>query len=83
MTIAAEVPRTREATAVGARQEPIERWQVVVIGAGVAGRQKRTFMAHAGGAPEYRQKCDEVVALGYEGFVLKSRRHDSDLVLSS
>jgi cation diffusion facilitator CzcD-associated flavoprotein CzcO len=37
MTIAAEVPRTREATGVGARQEPIERWEVVVIGAGLAG----------------------------------------------
>ena len=36
----------------------------------VAGRQKRTFMAYAGGAPKYRQKCDEVAASGYEGFAL-------------
>jgi len=27
-------------------------------------------MAYAGGAPKYRQKCDEVVAHGYEGFAL-------------
>jgi hypothetical protein len=36
----------------------------------VAGRQKRTFMADAGGAPKYRQKCDDVAARGYEGFSL-------------
>ena len=35
------------------------------------GRQKRTFMAYAGGAPKYRQKCEEVVAQGYEGFTLR------------
>jgi hypothetical protein len=28
-------------------------------------------MAYAGGAPKYRQKCDEVAALGYEGFTLR------------
>ncbi len=126
MTITAEATRMREATGVGACQEPIERWDVVVIGAGlagmydllrhmrdkgltrveatpaaerewtahvhetaarlllmqvdswmtgvnknVAGRHKRPFMAYAGGAPKYRQKCDEVVALRYEGFALK------------
>jgi cation diffusion facilitator CzcD-associated flavoprotein CzcO len=37
MTITAEATRMREATGVGARQEPIERWDVVVIGAGLAG----------------------------------------------
>lgn len=36
----------------------------------VPGRQKRTFMAYAGGAPKYREKCDQVVANGYAGFVL-------------
>ena len=40
------------------------------INRNVAGRQKRTFMAYAGGAPKYREKCDEVAARGYEGFVL-------------
>jgi cation diffusion facilitator CzcD-associated flavoprotein CzcO len=37
MTITAEATRPRETTGVGARQEPIERWDVVVIGAGLAG----------------------------------------------
>ena len=36
----------------------------------VAGHQKRTFVAYAGGAPKYRQRCDEVAARGYEGFEL-------------
>jgi cyclohexanone monooxygenase len=27
-------------------------------------------MPYAGGMPRYRQKCDEVAAAGYEGFVL-------------
>jgi hypothetical protein len=36
----------------------------------VPGRQKRSFMAYAGGAPKYRERCDEVAARGYEGFVL-------------
>ena len=35
------------------------------------GRQKRTFMLYAGGAPGYRDKCDESVANDYEGFELK------------
>jgi hypothetical protein len=32
---------------------------------------ERTFMVHAGGAPKYRQKCDGVAALGYQGFTLR------------
>jgi cyclohexanone monooxygenase len=35
----------------------------------------RTFLAYAGGAPRYREKCEEVVANGYEGFAF-----DADLV---
>jgi hypothetical protein len=27
-------------------------------------------MAYAGGAPKYRQKCEEIAANGYEGFAL-------------
>ena len=30
--------------------------------------KKRTFLAYAGGAPRYRQKCDEVSSTGYAGF---------------
>ena len=33
--------------------------------------KRRTFLLYAGGGPAYRQKCDEVAAKGYEGFVLK------------
>ena len=32
--------------------------------------QKRTFMLYTGGAPQYRDKCDESAATGYAGFVL-------------
>jgi cation diffusion facilitator CzcD-associated flavoprotein CzcO len=37
----------------------------------IPGRHKRTFMLYAGGAPVYKQKCDEVAAKDYEGFVLQ------------
>jgi cation diffusion facilitator CzcD-associated flavoprotein CzcO len=47
----------------------VDSW-MTGINKNVAGRQKRTFMAYAGGAPKYRQKCDEVAARGYEGFRL-------------
>ncbi len=47
----------------------VDSW-MTGINRNVAGRQKRTFMAYAGGAPKYREKCDEVAARGYEGFVL-------------
>src|SRR5205807_3071984 len=47
----------------------VDSW-MTGVNKNVAGRHKRTFMAYAGGAPKYRQKCDEVVALGYEGFTL-------------
>lgn len=40
------------------------------INRNVPGRQTRTFMAYAGGAPKYREKCDEVAASGYAGFEL-------------
>jgi len=40
------------------------------MGANVPGK-KRTFLMYAGGSPSYREKCDEVAAKGYEGFVLK------------
>jgi cyclohexanone monooxygenase len=36
----------------------------------VAGKQRRTFLAYAGGAPAYRKRCDEVAAKDYEGFAL-------------
>jgi hypothetical protein len=37
----------------------------------VAGKNKRTFMVYAGGAPKYRERCDQVAAEGYSGFAFK------------
>ncbi|MBB3083910.1 flavin-containing monooxygenase [Geodermatophilus sabuli] len=39
------------------------------MGANVPGKP-RVFMPYAGGVGEYRKKCDEVAAKGYEGFLL-------------
>jgi len=47
----------------------VDSW-MTGVNKNVAGRHKRVFMAYAGGAPKYRQKCDEVAARRYEGFVL-------------
>ena len=49
----------------------VDSW-MTGVNKNVAGRQKRTFMAYAGGAPKYRQKCEEIAANGYEGFKLSS-----------
>ncbi|MDH3684300.1 MAG: cyclohexanone monooxygenase, partial [Acidimicrobiia bacterium] len=34
------------------------------------GKTERRFLLYAGGAPQYRERCDEVAANGYEGFIL-------------
>jgi cation diffusion facilitator CzcD-associated flavoprotein CzcO len=47
----------------------VDSW-MTGINRNIPGRHKRTFMAYAGGAPKYREKCDEVAANGYEGFIL-------------
>ena len=39
------------------------------MGANVPGKT-RVFMPYAGGVGEYRKKCDDVAANGYEGFAL-------------
>jgi cation diffusion facilitator CzcD-associated flavoprotein CzcO len=49
----------------------VDSW-MTGVNKNVAGRQKRTFMAYAGGAPKYRVKCEEVAANGYEGFRLSA-----------
>lgn len=41
------------------------------MGANVPGKP-RIFMPYIGGVGPYRQKCDEVAARGYEGFVLST-----------
>jgi cation diffusion facilitator CzcD-associated flavoprotein CzcO len=41
------------------------------LGANIPGKP-RVFMAYLGGVGPYRQRCDEVAANGYEGFVLSA-----------
>jgi cation diffusion facilitator CzcD-associated flavoprotein CzcO len=41
------------------------------VGANIPGKP-RVFMPYIGGFPLYRQRCSEVAAKGYEGFVLSS-----------
>ena len=41
-----------------------------LMGANIPGK-KRTFLAYGGGLPRYREKCTEVAAEGYAGFVLE------------
>jgi len=40
------------------------------MGTNIPGK-KRHYLLYAGGAPKYREKCAEVAANGYEGFVLQ------------
>jgi cyclohexanone monooxygenase len=40
------------------------------LGANIPGK-KRAFLIYANTAPAYRQKCAEVAANGYEGFLLQ------------
>ena len=44
------------------------------INSNVPGKQKRTFLLYAGGAPYYRQRCDEIASHGYEGFRFSGSR---------
>ena len=37
------------------------------INSNVEGKNKRTFLLYAAGAPAYREKCDEVAASDYAG----------------
>ena len=39
------------------------------LGANIPGKP-RVFMPYAGGVGNYRERCDQVAADGYEGFVL-------------
>jgi cation diffusion facilitator CzcD-associated flavoprotein CzcO len=45
----------------------VDSW-MTGINSNVAGKQKRHIQVYAGGAPKYREKCDEVAAAGYVGF---------------
>ncbi len=41
------------------------------INSNLAGKDHRTVLLYAGGAPHYREKCDDVAAKGYAGFTLQ------------
>jgi cation diffusion facilitator CzcD-associated flavoprotein CzcO len=48
----------------------VDSW-MMGINSNVAGKDKRTFIVYAGGAPKYRERCDDVVARGYAGFTFR------------
>ena len=48
----------------------VDSW-MMGINSNVAGKDKRTFIVYAGGAPKYREKCEEVAAAGYTGFAFR------------
>jgi hypothetical protein len=48
----------------------VDSW-MMGINSNVAGKDRRTFIVYAGGAPRYRDKCDEVAAAGYAGFTFR------------
>ena len=48
----------------------VDSW-MMGINSNVAGKQTRTFIVYAGGAPKYRESCDEVAAAGYAGFTFR------------
>jgi len=43
------------------------------MGANIPGKP-RIFMPYIGGVPAYRQKCNEVAAMGYEGFTMTTAK---------
>jgi cation diffusion facilitator CzcD-associated flavoprotein CzcO len=48
----------------------VDSW-MMGINSNVPGKQTRTFLVYAGGAPKYREKCDEVAARGSPGFTFR------------
>jgi cation diffusion facilitator CzcD-associated flavoprotein CzcO len=48
----------------------VDSW-MMGINSNVPGKDRRTFLVYAGGAPKYRERCDEVAAGGYVGFALR------------
>jgi cation diffusion facilitator CzcD-associated flavoprotein CzcO len=70
-TPSAEAAWTAHVHETGARLllTQVDSW-MTRVNSNVPGRQKRVFVAYAGGAPKYRQKCDAVARRGYEGFAL-------------
>jgi cation diffusion facilitator CzcD-associated flavoprotein CzcO len=48
----------------------VDSW-MTGINSNLAGKDKRTFLVYAAGAPKYRDRCDQVAASGYTGFELR------------
>ncbi|HXH82549.1 MAG TPA: NAD(P)/FAD-dependent oxidoreductase [Candidatus Tectomicrobia bacterium] len=48
----------------------VDSW-MMGINSNVPGKQRRTFIVYAGGAPKYREKCEEVAAAGYAGLTFR------------
>jgi len=53
-------------TAEGMLFAKVDSW-FMGINSNVPGKQTRTFLLYAGGAPAYRERCEEVAARGYDG----------------
>jgi cation diffusion facilitator CzcD-associated flavoprotein CzcO len=68
-TVEAEREWTQHVHDTGRRMlfTQVDSW-MMGINSNVAGKDRRTFIVYAGGAPRYREKCDEVAAAGYAGF---------------
>jgi len=71
-TLAAEDAWTEHVFDVGSKLlfTKVDSW-FTGINRNIEGKDQRTFLLYAGGAPVYREKCDEVADNGYEGFVLQ------------
>jgi cation diffusion facilitator CzcD-associated flavoprotein CzcO len=48
----------------------VDSW-MMGINSNVTGKDRRTFIVYAGGAPRYREACDDVAAAGYAGFAFR------------
>jgi cation diffusion facilitator CzcD-associated flavoprotein CzcO len=48
----------------------VDSW-MMGVNSNVPGKQKRTLIVYAGGAPKYRERCDEVTAGGYAGVTFR------------
>ena len=68
-TVEAEQAWTAHVHETGRRMlfTQVDSW-MMGINSNVAGKQTRTFIVYAGGAPKYRDRCDQVADDGYVGF---------------
>ena len=48
----------------------VDSW-LTGINSNVEGKNVRRILQYQGGAPAYRERCDEIAANGYTGIVLK------------